>query len=351
MIRGAAAARKAIVVASALALAGQVVYVQAAGANGPKPLLAGLVERHDAVAAKPAFRNVVNAGVISVNWSEIQRSQGADLDTTVIDDGIRRAKNANGRVKLKVYAGRYAPTWAKTLDGAPYCLYDPPDTDSCYSMPRFWTPNFKAAYDTLLTKLADKYEADETVATLQLSRCTTMTAEPFQRQAGSGPNRKALRLAGFTVDKDETCLKEQLESHAAIWPRTRADLALHPYQRVKSDSAFTRDQDFTRSIMEHCRKVLGTKCVLGHTSLGKNYPAGSPEAVMYTDMARFGAPIWMQTATLQKLGGTCADLVDAIAEGDRRGASTVELPISYDKKCTLERLTPGDTALEANPQG
>ena len=103
--------------------------------------------------------------------------------------------------------------------------------------------------------------------------------------------------------------------------------------------------------MNVCRATLGkSQCSLGHTSLGKRYGTKSPEARMYEDMRALGPPIWMQTASLDKLGGTCADLVDAIAEGDRRLANSVELPISYDDKCTPDRLRAGDQALEANPQ-
>ena len=350
MFRAAAAARKGTFMVGALALTMLLVPTGAEAASS-KPLLAGAVDRHGPVAAKPAFRGVVNAGVIAVNWATIQRAEGGALDTSSIDAGIRQAKNASQRVKLKVYAGRYAPNWAKSLDGSPYCLYHPPNTKTCYSMPRFWTPRFKTAYDDLLTKLAAKYDGDDTVTTLQVSRCTTMNAEPFLRQTNNAANRKALLNAGFTVDKDATCLREQLESHERLLPQTRVDLAVHPYQRLKSASAFAWDQDFTRPILNHCRDVLGTRCVLGHTSLGKRYAAGSPEAQMYRDIARLGAPIWMQTATMQKLGGSCADLVDALAEGHKRGASSVELPIGYDKKCTPDRLRSGDAALEANPQG
>lgn len=350
MLRVAAAARKGTFMVGALALTILLVPTRA-DAVTPKPLLTGVVDRHAPVAAKTSFRGIVDAGVIAVNWSSIQPAKGGALTTSAIDNALQKAKASSNRVKLKVYAGRYAPTWAKNLDGSPYCLYDPPNTKACQSMPRFWTARFKAAYDDLLTKLAAKYEADDTVATLQVSRCTTMNAEPFLRQAGSSANRKAFRQAGWTDGADQTCLKEQLDSHARIWPRTRVDLAVHPYQRIKSDSAFASDQSVTRSIMSYCRSVLGSRCVLGHTSLGKRYPAGSPEATMYSDIARLGAPIWMQTATMQKLGGSCADLVDALAEGDRRGASSVELPISYDTKCTPDRLRAGDAALEANPQG
>ena len=348
MLRAARAARTVVVAASALALALMLAPAPQASGAAPKALVQGVVDRHGPVATKTAFRNVVNAGVISVNWSAIQKNQGGALTTGAIDDAIRRAENAGNLVKLKVYAGREAPNWAKNLDGAPYCLYDPPNTRTCYSMPRFWTANFRAAYDDLLSKLAARYENNETVTTLQVARCTTMNAEPFLRQAGTSANRRALLNAGFTVEKDEACLRQQLESHATLFPRTRSDLAIHPYHRIKSASAFASDQDFTRSIMNYCRNVLGTRCVLGHTSLGKRYDAGSPEAQMYRDIEALGAPIWMQTATMQKLGGKCADLIDALIEGDRRKASNVELPIAYDDKCTPDKLRSGDTALETN---
>lgn len=312
-----------------------------------KPGASGLVDRQGPIAPKSGFRAIVNAGVVTVAWSAIQPSADA-FRTDAIDTGIRKARNRGSRVKLRISAGVDAPAWAKTLDGPPPCIVDPPSTSNCKTVPRFWTPNFLAAWDALMAALAARYDGEALVSSVRIAACTTLTAEPFQRQVSSGENRRQLRNAGYTTALDEECHRRQLEIHAARWPTTTGELALHPFQRLTA-GGFEHDQAFTRRMMVLCRGLLTERCVLGHTSLGKTYPAGSPERQMYADLADLGPPIWMQTASLQKLGGTCRDLLAALDEGVARGSSSVELPLNYDDKCRPRDLEPFDRRLEANP--
>lgn len=203
-------------------------------------------------------------------------------------------------------------------------------------MPKWWTPRFKAAYDDLMAKLAAKYDPDPSVASVQISRCSTFFSEPFLRGATLAQNRTALIKAGFTAAQDDVCHREQVDAQAR-WQTTRWDLALHPYQRISDSGAYLgQDQAYTRSIMEYCRAQLGTRCSVGHTALGKEYASGEPEQAMYGDIRAhrgLGFPVWMQTATLDKLGGDCEDIQRAIQEGVGLGAGSIELPAGYNSQC------------------
>lgn len=315
-----------------------------------KTQLGGLVHRQDAVAPDVDFQPVVNAGIISANWKDIQPTKGGALVTTAIDSALTQAKNLGQKVKLKIYCGRNSPTWAINLGGTTGpCLYDPPDDSTCYKVPRWWTTALGDAYDELQTKLAAKYDADEAVTTVQASMTGVLFAEPFLRVANLQQNVNRLCNAGFTVAKDEAAIKRMIDIHVTRWPNTRCDLALHPYQKIDcaAKDYVGPDQTFTRMIMEYARSVLGTRCQFGYTGLGKVPDPGSAEEQMIADMVELGAPIWYQTATLDKLGGTCADITAALEWGIAHGGGSVELPAGYDNVCTPDVLAPYDAQLEA----
>lgn len=310
-----------------------------------KPLIAGLLHRQGPLAPS-AFRKVVNAGIITVNWADLQATSGGPLNTSMIDQQLDQAKTYAQRVKIKVFAGQHAPVWAKNLDGPPVRLFDPPSTRFFYAMPRWWTSNFLAAYRDLLGKLAGRYEADPAVTTLQASMCGTFFAEPFLRQAILSQNRSRLLAAGFSVELDDVAIRAMIVAHAELLPTTRMDLACHPYQRIDSDGSYGgQDQAYTRGIMEFARATMGPRACFGYTAHGKDPEPGSAEAQLYEDLAAVGHPIWLQTATLEKLGGRCPDLCAALADAVRRGAYEVELPAGYQQECTPTSLASFDTTL------
>ena len=53
-----------------------------------------------------------------------------------------------------------------------------------------------------------------------------------------------------------------------MWQHTHSDLALNPYEVVNSAGSVRTDEPFTASsMMEYCRQVLGTACILENNSL------------------------------------------------------------------------------------
>lgn len=316
-----------------------------------KAPVAGLVHRQGAVAPTAAFLPVVNAGIISANWKDLQPTKGGPLVTGPIDSALAAAESHGQVVKLKVYAGRNSPAWVINLGGTGgVALYDPPDDDTAYKVPRWWTSAVGDAYEDLQAKLAAKYEGRPSVSTVQASMTGVLFAEPFLRVANLQQNVNRLVNAGFTAAKDDVAIRRMIAIHANWWPTTRMDLACHPYQRI--DAATKRyvgpDQDYTRSIMDYARTLLGSRCQFGYTALGKVPAAGTPEAQMFDDFAALGGPLWFQTATLEKLGGTCEGIKAALDEGVMEGGQSVELPAGYDDVCTPQDLASHDAALEAH---
>lgn len=312
-----------------------------------EPPLAGVTHRQDSVPPS-TFLSLIKCGIAEANWADVQPTQGGPLVFTALDSLIQRARNNNGRVKLKVFCGVDSPPWAKTLDGTPLMLSDPPATSPLQEIPRFWTMNFRAAYEDLMGKLADRYDEDPTVATVQPGLAGTIFNEPFLRLATLQQNRTEYINKGFSIAQDKAALKFMLDVHAEHWPHTRLDLACHPYQRINSDASYGGpDNATTMEIMQYGRSVIGPHMAVGFTGLGK--PPDAEEQEMYDNFQTLGKPIWWQTATYAKLGGKTG-LQAALQEGINRGGNTAELPAGYQNDFTVAEMTPYNNGYKANAE-
>jgi hypothetical protein len=303
-----------------------------------KPVLAGLLDRNGPPPA--AYLPVMGGFVVNVNWADIQTASGAPIaSNNAIDQAISTLHqiDPSGRMGLKVrlFAGIYAPDWAKSLGGAPLVVADPV-TGASGTVGRFWNDDFGAAYADLQTKLAAKYDSAPEIREITISRCTTVYAEPFIRDARDPAAVSALLGAGFTVDADHRCHAEEILAHQ-VWTHTRSDLSFNPYQ-VLGGSTRT-DEAFTEQMMSFCRSSLGARCVLANNSLRTplQFPA------MYAAIQALGPPIAFQTAVLAKVGSLGATIQAAIS----LGASSVELPAGY-QSIPASTLNPFASGLAAN---
>jgi hypothetical protein len=303
-----------------------------------KPALAGLLSRDGPPPA--AYTSVMGGFVVNVHWSDIQpEANGPIAADNAIDQAIATLHqiDPSGKMglKLRLFAGIYAPDWAKSIDGPRIPIRDPA-TGASGTVGRFWSAGFGAAYADLMSKLAAKYDSVPEVREITISRCTTAYAEPFIRDAGDAATVNALLQAGFTVSADESCLREEIDAHA-VWVRTRSDLAFNPYQRL--DGGRRGDEAFTESMMDYCRATLGARCVLENNSI--RVPLQFP--AMYSHIESLGPPIGFQTAVLAKVGDLDATLQTAI----NLGAGSVELPSGYQLLTPAAVLASYDRALAA----
>src|SRR5205823_109968 len=156
---------------------------------------------------------------------------------------------------------------------------------------RFWNDSFGAAYAELETKLAAKYDATPEIREVVISRCTTVFAEPFIRDVRLPTNISAFLDAGFTIDADQRCHREEINAHK-VWVHTRSDLSLNPYQAVGQGT----DESFTEDMMAFCRSALGNRCVLANNSL-RSFSQGTSYDQMYAQIKAMGPPIAFQTAS------------------------------------------------------
>lgn len=310
-----------------------------------KPELTGLLDRQEAPPAAYAG-TAVRGFVVKVNWSDLQPTEGGPLAANnAIDQAIAVAHSIAAThpgfgIKLRVYGGVYAPTWAKTLGGAPVQVTNPQSAKSA-TIGRFWTDAYGDAYADLQSKLAEKYDSLPEVREVVVSRCTTFFAEPFIRNKGSAETVSNLFDAGYTTAADHVCHEKQLEAHR-VWQHTRSDLELNPYQDIEQRGKASVDEGFTESMMQYCRAVLGARCVLENNSASD--PPKYPR--MYSAMKQLGNPTSFQTATNAKVG----DLFTVLEWTVQQGANAVELPQGYESQ-PPDRYAGISNRLAANPKG
>lgn len=338
--------RTALRIATVLAvMAGSLTFVAppATAAPAVKPLLTGLLSREGPPPA--GLEAVVRSYALRVNWKDLQPTAGS-LVTTALDADLAAAAARGARVKLRVFAGVNSPDWAKQLGGQPVAMIDPFDGKTG-SVPRFWTPEFGAAYANLQTMLAARYDANPVVAEVVVSRCSAFYPEPFLRQTSNADNRAALLAAGYTMDADKACHRAQVDAHQ-VWAQTHSGLAFNPAQFVSAAGAAVADDAFTAEMMSYCRSRLGSRCVLENMSIRSPISSLDPNPAqpryqrMYDAMAAQGPPLAFQTAVEDRIGDCAATLDWAIT----MHAAHVELPRDPAAAgCTAEVLASADARL------
>lgn len=296
--------------------------------SGVKAAVSGLVDRHRAPTT--AYAKAVRSFVVDTTWSSLQPVQnGPIVHPNAIDEAIAAAKAGNYTLKLRVRAGIDAPTWAKSLDGAPLPFYYTSATAGLTgqlagTVGRFWLPDFGAAYDNLQVRLAAAYDDVPQIRETDITRCSTIFAETYLRDSMDKRNVQTLLHAGFTVAQDDTCHDEQIQA-AKVWVHTDSDLSFNPYSQIQSNGTVRTDLAYTESQMVYCRSVLGARCVLANHSLATKREAGGNYGDMYAYMHKLGGAIDFQTATSTKMG----DYTQVLAYAASLGARSVELPTGY----------------------
>jgi len=297
----------------------------AGAAPAVKPALVGLLDRQGTI--DDLWAGIIRGVVVQVDWAVLQPTpDGPVIAGNPIDAALAAVQAYNGRhpttplgIKLRVMAGRGAPQWLKDRVGWQF-VQSPVDQGNG-TVPFWWKPQVGTAYSGLQQQLAARYDAVAEIREVQISRCMVLYEEPFMRITGDAVALAAFRANGLTRAVDETCLKEQVQSHK-VWQRTRSVLALNPYQDPAT--APKTDVTFTNKMAKQCRNVLSNRCVLENHSI-KESGNGADTEKLFTNMIALGRPMAMQTNRPDVLG----DLGVVLRRCVGMGAEAVELPWTY----------------------
>lgn len=333
-----------------------------------KPPLQGLVDRGNAnglssfnLPSEP-YLDSLQAVIANVYWSDLQpNAQGQAIQTNQLDSALAAVTAYNNThanhlsVKLRIFAGIYAPNWAKTIDGwAPVSTYNIQTPTKGGTLGPFWTADYGTAYKQMMQAMAAKYDSNPLLREVTIAQCMTVFAEPFQRDnynlgqllyASAQPSYTG---TPYSVAADEGCLNAEIDNSTA-WTQTRLSLAFNPWRPWSFNGTTyvqgAQDEAFTASVMDHCRVVLKTQCTIENNSIRDTF-VGNQSIVgnLYYDMANRGPNMTLQTADPTRIGNP----ITTVQWATTIGANAVELPNNYTGLTTsdLDSLSPG---LLANP--
>jgi len=289
--------------------------------SGLKLPLLGLLDRQGAPSA--SFYSVLDGFVVNVSWASLQTSAGGPITSNnAIDKAIGQVTSLNATgahlaLKLRIFAGESAPTWAKSIGGTPLA------GDRAQTIGRWWTPAYEAAYAQLQVLLAAKYDSVPQIREVTIGGCMTQYVEPLlKNDFSTGASLAGIQAAGYTTALDVACEKASIDAGKA-WATTRQDFSFNPFNDgITNPNA--GGQAITLSLISYCRSALGATCILENNSLR----VASQSALydqMYAAIKAGGLNVCFQTATLVKVGS----LVGTLSKGAGLGAGSIELPSGY----------------------
>lgn len=287
------------------------------------PLVSGLAGRNTP-------RRDVGIYHVRARWRDLEPEPGVFVEPNAITDAM--ASGLLFRVRLD--CGRYAPDWVKTRVGS-VTLYEPQggETDT---VPRWWTSEYRSYYERLLSWLASRY--DGAIPALFGGGAMTFYNEPCLRQLSHGPNRNALRAAGYTWQADIEAQEAFISVQHEKFKRTRLAYSFNPYQRLNADGTFVTDTGLTRRLAEAVRAK--PTAIVQNNSLRTPLQTSGGYAEMYQMLKELGHPLSFQTAAINRVGDLDATVDTAISWG----AHLVELPDGG----TCSDLVRRDAALRKN---
>ena len=223
-------------------------------------------------------------------------------------------------MKLRIFGGNTAPTWAKSLGGSPITVMT---KGISHTYGRWWTAPYAKAWSSFQHALAARYDDNSLVRAVSVSSCATLTGEPFVMNMTRSAIQ-TMQAAGWTPQAQQRCLAGALADYSG-WLRTPITFAFNPYRSVTNGIA-TADPSVTIQVMQVCAQSRvhgGPECVLGNNALSANAASGRSGAI-YSEIDS----LWQRTTGRAEVyfqtvgaGVDCA----GIALGIAHHATSVEL--------------------------
>jgi len=315
----------------------------------------------------------LNGVVANVSWAQLQPTQGGPIDSnnqlntvlTAVSNYNQSNPSQHLEVKLRIFAGIYAPDWAKTLDGWNPVNICNNQGSPCGTIGPYWTSDYDNAYKSFMTELAsttdslgNTFDNEPLLHDVTISQCMTTFAEPFQRDdsnfgqvlypTSTTDPQPNFTGSAYSPQNDENCLLDQIDNSTA-WKHTNLSLSFNPFKPWTSAS--TQDgnspygEAFTKTVMDHCRVVLGAQCTIENNSIRDSYVGQqNTSGNLYYDITGEGPDITFQTAA----PGSVGSIVTTVDWAAQMGANAVELPSNYNT-LSLSQLDSLSSALIANP--
>jgi hypothetical protein len=358
----------------------------------PEQYIHGLLIRDPAQANAGALARS-NGIVHEMMWSAAQPNstdQGTIVAAAVadLDDTISLAtSNGLDFVRIRPFAGRYAPTWVKNLGAGPLNNWVDPVDGGTFTIPAWWDTVYLDAYEDFMDSLATVIATRDNVVDVAISGGSSVYAEPLIHQFSNSTNRTTAVAAGFTNAADWNAQTRCVDIHQEhITPTGRASLfSVNPWQTISGSGGISLNTQWTIDLLDYIRETMGLFGIWQNNSIassvsGGTYPSApgtytsergtsdSHYSDIYDHMAAVNGsssgtvggqatsiqhPVTFQTATLTKITGSfapatpraTAEWVDYVI-----GGTAVEMPNGWqtDTYCTVAQASTLNAQFAAN---
>lgn len=212
--------------------------------------------------------------VAQLSWSDAQPQQNGAISSKALNflDSVSQVAKANhyDQIQLRFLAGIHAPDWAKSLGGGPINDWTNPQDGEKYTIPVWFSDQFLAAYDDVISKLATLLADRLIFKEVTCSGATTIFAEPCIKQFGNAANRSnAIRL-GYSLEKDIAAFKKVMAIHHQYMTPIGivSSVAYNPYQYIDPSGNSQTSLSITQDLMNYQVSLLGKFGVWENNSLG-----------------------------------------------------------------------------------
>lgn len=253
--------------------------------------------------------------VVNETWAQLEPTQDSEnwaplnASLAAVSQWNTAHPSTPVGVKLRIFAGSTAPTWAKTL-GGPSLTITTKGLSNTYG--EWWTTPYRQAWSSFQHALASHYDSNPLVRAVSVGSCATLTGEPFVMNL-TKPAIQVMQAAGWTPQAQEWCLQGAISDYSG-WVRTPIDFAFNTYRTVAAGRAVP-DPSFTDQVMQSCagsRARGGPTCVLGNNALSSAAATGR------------SAPVYSQINTLwQEAPGHVGVYFQTVGAGVDCGAIAV----------------------------
>jgi hypothetical protein len=283
----------------------------------------------------------VKGFVANVLWSDLQPDeQGQEFQVDDIDEAITQATDLGIQLKVRLFFGGNAPTWAKIIGGGPMSIENPQTPGDVFTCGIFWDSAYITAVQDVHDQFFERYNQyvwpDGPLREVTISGAMTRYAEPCLRQNSLAANRAMFTAHGYTLQKDLACHRTYIDQMRDF--RGVAGMAFNAFQVANTIQNLPA---IAITLMDYARESLGLHAGIGNNSDRVDVINDPPmwplpgAQKLYDAIENQGAPSYIQTAAEARVGNlyqTCLNNVD-------RGVTMMELPGNFTQD-GIKGMTP-----------
>lgn len=286
----------------------------------------------------------IDHAVIGIPWSALESRDQVFRGAAWRRMGQLMRREPGIGVRLRILAGRFAPSFVKWLGGPPAsdeqkdCSTEggiaivQPANGIASCVPYFWTDVVLRQYKELMTEVARRFDRNPRVLDVVNSACMTNWAEPFIRSGNDLASNARLWNAGLNEATDRHCLERSMRIHDQAFDRTRISLATHQQWQIVVDPAIDADGiepswEKERDLLEDFLARYGAKLILQNNGLGGDEgctPSTPPNSTLYCWMGSELERKGFQLEGDRKLESEGFTVLDAVQRGLDLGACFIE---------------------------